>query len=126
MSGDDVRQLPTAESTGFDKGYDNAWPRARAELDGQMAGIRHSDLPKEGVKTPEGELQNPAPFTGSSHANGVEEADGAGNSLGNGDIDPQGQQGGTLDGQPAKPTLPSQVRPLAGAAERSSQDRKPS
>jgi len=126
MSGDDVRPLPTAESIGFDKGYEHARPRAFAALDGQMAGPRHSDLPKEGVKNPEGECQNPALFTGSPHADGVEEADGAGNSAGNGDLDPQGQQGGTLDDQPAKPSLPSRVRPLAGAAERSSQDRKPS
>src|ERR1700761_5442676 len=67
MAADDFRQWPTAESTGIDKGYEKDRGRALADLDAQMAGPRHPGVAEEGVKNPEGEFQNPAPFTGSPH-----------------------------------------------------------
>ena len=113
MAADDFRQWPTAESTGIDKGYKKDRGRALADLDATMAGPRQPGVAEEGVKNPEGEFQNPAPFTGSPHGGRSEGPNGAGNSSGSGDIDPQGQQGGTQGGQPARPTLPNEVHPVS-------------
>lgn len=121
MPDKDYRRSPTAESTGIDKDYEKDRPRALAELDGQMAGPKHIGVPEEDVKNPESEFENPAPF-GGMHPRGVgsEGPNGVGNSSGNGEIDPQGQQGGTHGGQPATPTLPNEVHPLASPEERAS------
>src|ERR1700761_2843338 len=67
MAADDFRQWPTAESTGIDKGYKKDRGRALADLGATMAGPRQPGVAGEGVKNPEGEFQNPAPFTGSPH-----------------------------------------------------------
>jgi hypothetical protein len=124
MPDNDFRQWPTAESTGIDKGYEKDRPRALVELEGHMAGPKHPGVPEEGVKNPDGEFENPAPFNGIPHGGSAEGANGAGNSSGSGDIDPQGQQGGTHGGQAAGPLLPNEVHPVANVAERVSQDRK--
>lgn len=122
---EDIRNWPTPESTGIDKAYEKARPKALAELSAQMAGpgdpVAFND--DTGIKNPNGEFEHPAPFIGSVSSGGGEGPNGAGNSSGRGDIDPQGQQGGTQGGQPAKPSLPNEVHPIANEAARASHDR---
>jgi hypothetical protein len=56
-------------------------------------------------KNPEGEFAIPAPTTGAQdHEQQRPGPNQAGNSSGEGPIDPQGQQGGTKGGQPESPS----------------------
>jgi hypothetical protein len=122
---------PTPESQGIDKGYEAVRDQAKAELAGTMAGPEKplQQISGEDIKNPEGEFAIPAPRTGSP--NQEQRAPGpnqAGNSAGDGSIDPQGQQGGTEGGQPGSPSLELPDRtggtPLADGDERERQSRQ--
>jgi hypothetical protein len=108
-------------AAGISAAYDRDRNRAEAELQATIAGPRDRpavDNDPE-VKNPDGEWENPAPMTASRRrdpqppgpvtASGSEtvgdQPNQAGNSKGDGTIDPQGQQGGTHGGSAARPSL---------------------
>ena len=120
MTKNDSNKSPPAESNGIDEDYEKERPRALKELEAQMAGPRNPGKPEADVKNPDGEFENPAPFTNAIRSTKLVAPNGTGNSDGNGDIDPQGQQAGTNGGQPATPKLPNEIHPVASKTERAS------
>lgn len=122
---------PTPESQGIDRGYEAVRAKAEAELEGTMAGPSKplEQISGEGIKNPEGEFAIPASHTGApdrqQRGPGPNQA---GNSAGDGSVDPQGQQGGTEGGQPGSPSsiLPNRIAgtPLANCAERKRQSQQ--
>ena len=126
-----VGPYPTPESQGIDRGYEAVRAKAEAELEGTMAGPSRplEQVSGEGIKNPEGEFAIPAPHTGTpDHQQRGPGPNQAGNSAGDGSVDPQGQQGGTEGGQPGSPspTLPNRIAgtPLANGEERQRQSQQ--
>jgi hypothetical protein len=95
-------------AVGFDAPYMAVRPQAEAELAGTLAGPDSPDPAASGVMDPEEEVQTPArmPVESIGHGCPAEQApgpNGPGNSACDGSVDPEGQQGGTHGGSPARP-----------------------
>ena len=109
---------------GYDAAYAADRARAEKELASTMAGPKHPLAKDATAKNPDNELQMPASMPeGATHqAMAGPGPNGAGNSQGDGTVDPQGQQGGMEGGQPGRPSIAIGDReagtPLAQAGER--------
>jgi hypothetical protein len=95
-----------AEAQGYSAAYEADRARALAAQKACMAGP-DAVPPDPGAKNPDREFEAPAPMPEGAptpYPSGPG-PNAAGNSKGDGTIDPQGQQGGTEGGQPGDPSV---------------------
>lgn len=104
----------------MDRAYEAVHEQALRELNETQPGPRRplDHSPAEGAKDPEGEFEVPARMTAAHAREAGLGPNQAGNSSGNGPVDPQGQQASTEGGSRANPSLPNEIHPVSDAQER--------